>query len=163
VHQRVLSKSAEGKKATLSTLSHWVDQKGDVLLEETTIFTFVASGNALVIDRNCKLKAKADTVVFRDVKDGLIAIRVARSLEMPSRQKDRFIAADGTETTERVENNEGVTGKYINREGTTGDDVWSSKSPWVQLYGNVQGKPVAVVIIDHLSNPGYPTYWHARG
>ncbi len=163
VHQRVLSKSAERKKATLSTLSHWVNQKGDVLLEETTTFMFTATVNDLVIDRKCRLKAMADTVVFRDVKDGLIAIRVARSLEMPSNQKDRFIAADGAETTERVENNEGVTGMYINREGTTGDAVWSSKSSWVQLYGNVQGKPVAVVIIDHLANPGYPTYWHARG
>ncbi len=162
-HQRVLSKFAEGKKATLSTLSHWVNQGGDVLLEETTTFTFLASGQDIIIDRKCELKAVAKKVVFRDVKDGLIAIRVARSLEMPSEQKSRFIDANGRETTESAVNSEGVTGMYVNREGNTGDAVWSSKSIWVQLYGTVQESPVAIIIIDHPSNPGYPAYWHARG
>lgn len=162
-HQRVLAKSAEGEKATLSTLSHWVNQKGDVLLEETTTFTFIASGKDIIIDRECKLKAVVNKVVFKDVKDGLIGIRVARSLEMPSTQKSRFIDANGNETTESVVNNGGVTGMYVNREGSTGDAVWSSKSVWVQLYGKIQERPVAIVMIDHPSNPGYPAYWHARG
>ncbi len=162
-HQRVLSKSTQGKTAALSTLSHWVNQQGDILLEERTTFTFRAEGNDLVIDRACELKAVSDTVIFHDVKDGLLGIRVARSLEMPSTQQDRFVDGNGIETTVPVLNNEGVTGMYVNREGTTGDAVWSSQSPWAQLYGKVNRSKVAIVIIDHPSNPGYPTYWHARG
>ena len=31
------------------------------------------------------------------------------------------------------------------------------------LSGDVNGAPVAIAIFDHPSNPGFPTYWHARG
>lgn len=31
------------------------------------------------------------------------------------------------------------------------------------LTGKKDGKDVAISIIDHPSNVGYPTYWHARG
>jgi hypothetical protein len=31
------------------------------------------------------------------------------------------------------------------------------------LGGTVEGNPVTVAILDHPSNPGYPTHWHARG
>jgi hypothetical protein len=33
----------------------------------------------------------------------------------------------------------------------------------MQLSGRINGENVSVVIIDHPGNPGYPTYWHARG
>jgi hypothetical protein len=31
------------------------------------------------------------------------------------------------------------------------------------LKGTKDGKPVAIAMIDHPNNTGYPTYWHARG
>jgi hypothetical protein len=31
------------------------------------------------------------------------------------------------------------------------------------LYGKKGNDTISIVIIDHPSNPGYPTYWHARG
>jgi Family of unknown function (DUF6807) len=31
------------------------------------------------------------------------------------------------------------------------------------LSGTVGTEPVAIAILDHPSNVGYPTYWHARG
>ena len=33
----------------------------------------------------------------------------------------------------------------------------------MKLASEINGEQVALVIIDHPSNPGYPTYWHARG
>jgi hypothetical protein len=33
----------------------------------------------------------------------------------------------------------------------------------MKLSGVIEGEKVAIVIFDHPSNPGYPTYWHARG
>jgi hypothetical protein len=163
IHQKVLSMSADKDEATLTVLSHWVDHRNKVLLHETTAFTFQKVGTDLFIDRKCTLEAISPEVIFADVKDGLIGIRVARSLEMPSPQMDRFIDSQGKETEEPALNNEGVTGMYVNREGIKGDEVWSSSSSWAQLYGYVQDKPVSIVIIDHNGNPGYPTYWHARG
>lgn len=163
VHQKVLSASAKKDVATLTVLSHWVDHKENILLHETTTFSFRKRGMDFLIDRKCTLEAISSEVVFTDVKDGLIGIRVARSLEMPSPQTDRFIDSQGRETEEPALNNEGVTGMYLNREGIKGDEVWSSSSAWTQLYGYVRDEPLSIVIIDHPENPGYPTYWHARG
>ncbi len=33
----------------------------------------------------------------------------------------------------------------------------------MKLSSEIKGEQVALVIIDHPSNVGYPTYWHARG
>ena len=39
-HQKVLSSKSKKDEASLKTMSHWVNQQGDVLLEETTFFVF---------------------------------------------------------------------------------------------------------------------------
>jgi hypothetical protein len=31
------------------------------------------------------------------------------------------------------------------------------------LRGTVNGEPLTLIILDHPSNHGHPTYWHARG
>jgi hypothetical protein len=31
------------------------------------------------------------------------------------------------------------------------------------LSGKINGQPVTIAILDHPKNPGFPTYWHARG
>ena len=31
------------------------------------------------------------------------------------------------------------------------------------LTGRIGERPVTIAILDHPSNPGYPTHWHARG
>jgi hypothetical protein len=109
------------------------------------------------------LKAVADEVVFKDVKDGMLGIRVARQLELPSKQQDTFVDAQGNATTVPMINNDGVTGMYRNREGLEGDNVWGKRSQWAYLNGNIGGEPVSIAIFDHPRNIGYPTYWHARG
>lgn len=162
-HQEILRAKAAREKAQLKTRSHWVDHAGNVLLEEITDFVFSVKGNDFIIDRTSTLKAVVPEVLFKDVKDGLIAIRVARELEMPSNQKDKFIDAHGNETTVALMNNDKVTGMYVNAEGVRGDDVWSTRSPWTCLHGVLKGEEVSIAILDHAKNPGYPTYWHARG
>jgi hypothetical protein len=162
-HKNVISHKASSQNASLTTLSNWVDKEGNVLLEERTEFKFQVKENELIIDRIATLKAIAPEVIFKDVKDGLIGIRVARALEMPSKQQDKFVDAMGNETTVAAANNDGVTGMYLNAQGIKGDDVWSTRSEWAALSGKVDGENVSVVIIDHKSNVSYPTYWHARG
>ncbi len=162
-HKRVVEKRIVGSQARLITLSHWVNPAGEPLIEETTTFDFLVYGNTFVIDRKASLKAIAEKVVFKDVKDGALGIRVARSLELPSTQQDNFVDASGNITTVAQMNNEGVTGNYINREGIQGDSTWGKRSDWTMLYGNKDGEEISIVIIDHPKNIGYPTYWHARG
>jgi hypothetical protein len=102
-------------------------------------------------------------VIFKDVKDGMLGLRVARQLEMPSKQADKFVDASGNITPVAKMDNEGVSGLYQNKEGLSGDDVWGKRSQWACLQGKKDGETITVEIIDHPKNVGYPTYWHARG
>jgi hypothetical protein len=62
-----------------------------------------------------------------------------------------------------VLNNDGVTGSYLSSEGKKGDEVWGTRGRWVTLSGTVDAEPVTILMLDHPKNPGFPTYWHARG
>jgi len=41
--------------------------------------------------------------------------------------------------------------------------VWSTRGRWTLLAGNIGTQPITIAMIDHPENPGFPTYWHARG
>ena len=55
-----------------------------------------------------------------------------------------------------------VKGDYRSAEGVEGKEVWGTRCRWMKLASEIKGEAVALVIIDHPSNVGYPTYWHAR-
>jgi hypothetical protein len=59
--------------------------------------------------------------------------------------------------------NTGVNGTYLTSEGKKGDAAWGTRGRWCNLSGLVGSEPVTVTILDHPANPGFPTYWHARG
>ena len=162
-HNRVLVQKGGKDLATLAVASNWVRPDGKVLLRESTTFLFSIRGNMFVIDRISTLTAQDTAVFFRDVKDGFLAIRVARELEMPSKEKSDFVDASGNVTTVPALGNDQVTGMYINSQGVRGDSVWSTKGRWAMLQGKKDGKRITIAMIDHPQNPGYPAYWHARG
>jgi hypothetical protein len=56
-----------------------------------------------------------------------------------------------------------VNGDYLTSEGRTGDAAWGTRGRWCLLAGRVGTDPVAIAIFDSPGNPGFPTYWHARG
>jgi hypothetical protein len=163
IHQKVLDKKVSGNTASLTTAATWVRPNGKVLIDEKTEHRFHIQDSLFFIDRITTLTARDTTVFFKDVKDGFLAIRVARELEMPSDQQDVFVDAHGNKTTVPRISNDGVTGRYYSSTGLTGDSVWSSQGPWVMLKGMKNGKRVTIAMIDHPGNVGYPTYWHARG
>jgi len=100
---------------------------------------------------------------MKDTKEGGFGIRVARQLELPSKDKVILIDNHGNPTTVKMMSNEGVTGNYRSSEGFTGEAVYGTRGKWVDLYGNIGDEKVSVVMVDHPQNPGYPLYWHARG
>ncbi|MEP6735232.1 MAG: PmoA family protein [Chryseolinea sp.] len=162
-HQKIVTFKSKKDKVMLVANSHWVDQQSTVLLDEITEFVFSSKNSDLIIDRTSTLEAKVPEVLFKDVKDGMLAIRVARQLEMPSKEKGSFVDAHGQVTQVEALDNAGVTGMYLDKEGIKGDSVWGKRSEWCELNGMLEGKQVSIVIIDNPKNPGYPTYWHARG
>jgi hypothetical protein len=156
--QKILS-IKNGKKGVLKISALWENQQGDVLLKELTTFTFSGNTHQRVIDRTTTLTA-ATTVTFKDVKDGLIGIRVARALELPSTpQRERSAGSKGP----LRETPSPANGNYLTSEGKTGDRAWGSRARWCMLYGRQGGEMESITIFDHPGNPGYPTFWHARG
>ena len=102
-------------------------------------------------------------MTFRDTKEGMLGIRVARALEQPADKPEVFTDATGKPTAVPVLDNTGVTGLYTSSEGLKGDAVWGTRARWMALSGRVGDEDVVLLLLDHPKNPGYPTYWHARG
>jgi Family of unknown function (DUF6807) len=59
--------------------------------------------------------------------------------------------------------NSGVNGDYLTSEGKRGDAAWGTRGRWCTLSARMGDEPVTIAILDHPANPGFPTYWHARG
>jgi len=133
-----------------------------VALEEDTRFSFRADALTRTIDRVTTLSSKGK-VTFRDTKEGMLGIRVARGLEQPADKPEVFSDATGKPTAVPVLDNAGVNGVYTSSEGLKGDAVWGTRARWMALSGHVGDENVVLLLLDHPKNPGYPTYWHARG
>lgn len=162
-HRKVNKVQADNEKAVLDVTMDWQTPEGKSLLREDTRFVFSSTGTMRTIERITKLTALKEDVSFKDNKEGVIGIRLARELEHPSNRPEVFTDATGKATAVPKLNNEGVSGRYRSSEGKEGDDVWGTRGQWVNLNGVIGAKPVSLVILDHPGNVGYPTYWHARG
>jgi hypothetical protein len=163
VHQKVVDTRSGAGQGELTVESEWHKPDGSTLLRERTRFVFAADGNSRTIDRITTLTALTERVVFKDNKEGTIGMRVTRALEQPATQPELFTDASGRESPVKVLDNTGVTGQYTSSEGRKGDAVWGTRGRWTMLTGTVESEPVTIVMLDHPSNPGFPTYWHARG
>ena len=69
-----------------------------MLLREDTTYVFRAGAGLRSIDRITTLTALDQKVIFRDSKEGMIGIRVARELEQPSDKAEIFTDASGKAT-----------------------------------------------------------------
>ena len=163
VHTSIVKQDA--KKGILEVAADWIDNdgKGQKVLQEKTTYVFSGTADSRTVDRITTLTAVADQVLFKDVKDGMFAIRVARQLEIPSNKPDVFTDAHGVETKVPVMDNTGVNGDYWSSEGVKGEAVWSTRAKWMNLHGEMDHHPISITIFDHPSNVSYPSYWHARG
>jgi hypothetical protein len=163
VHRRIVSAKGDTDRGGLETETDWVTPSGKVLLHERTRFVFSGDATTRTIDRIATLTATDERVVFADAKDGMLGMRVARQLEQPSNEPLVFTDIAGRKTQVPVMDNTGVTGEYLSSEGKKGDAVWGTRGRWTILSGSIGTKPITIAMIDHPKNPGFPTYWHARG
>jgi hypothetical protein len=98
-----------------------------------------------------------------DNKEGMLGLRVIRALEDPAEKGGEFKDASGRVTKMANMDMSGVTGQYLSSEGKVGKDVWGTRGAWTKLSGKAGGRDVTIAMLDAPGNPGYPTYWHARG
>lgn len=162
-HRKVIKMTDGNDVGTLEVSMDWLRPDGTPILLEETQYVFSGTSTSRTIDRITTLTALDQEVLFKDNKEGLLALRVARELEQPSDKAEIFTDASGKATSVPELNNDDVTGRYYSSEGLEGDSVWGTRAKWVTLVGRVGLEPVSVSILDHPKNVGYPTYWHARG
>ncbi len=151
---------SSGRAGKLAYHANWVNQQNQVLLEETTKYVFAGRGEERTIDRITELKADED-ILFADAKDGLLGIRLAHELQIPSKTDQQFTDNKGNITV--VKRDSVACGNYLTSEGKQGDSAWSTRGIWCKVYGKIDDDSVSITIFDHSGNPGYPTFWHARG
>ena len=161
-HSAITNMSDGQEQGTLEVEAKWTTPAATTLLNESTNFVFGAIGNTRFIERTTTLTATDHDVSFEDNKEGMVAVRVTRAMELPTDKPAIFTDAQGNPTEVEAMNNEGVNGNYLSSKGLEGNDVWGTRAKWVNLYSQIDGEPVAIAILDHPDNVGYPTYWHAR-
>src|SRR5258707_4020398 len=93
----------------------------------------------------------------------LLGLRVTKELQIPSNTPGQFVDDKGNITKVAAGNTPDINGNYLTEVGKAGDSAWGTRANWCLLYGKKQQDTLSIVIIDHPANPGYPTYWHARG
>ena len=131
-----------GRPGSIEAVLTWLKPDGSPLITERRRMTFHARDDLRIIDVDLDLEA-LEKVVFNDTKEGTFAMRMATALE------------------ERAKVN---PGKLVNAQGAEREaDVWGKRSEWVDYSGEIDGKKVGVVMMDHPGNPRHPTYWHSRG
>ena len=151
---------SSGQTGTLRYQANWVNQQNQVLLEETTRYEFSGTGQERIIDRITDLKAITD-ILFADAKDGLLGLRLAHELQIPSLTDQQF--TDNKGNTTMVKRDAVANGNYLTSEGKQGDSAWSTRGDWCKVFGKIGNDSVSITIFDRPGNPGYPTFWHARG
>lgn len=165
LHTRIVSAKSGASSGELVVESAWIAGDGKQILAQTTHFIFSRRDHARVIDQVITLRA-LDKVVFNDDKEGVLGMRVARWLESPEEKGGTFSDANGNPTQVAAlpaGSANPATGVYLTSEGVKGTAVWATRGRWCTLTGTDGSHTVSIAIIDHPGNPGYPTYWHARG
>lgn len=162
IHTDKILETSGGTKGVLSYHANWTNQQKRVLLEESTRLEFSGTKHQRIIDRVTVLKADT-TVTFTDAKDGMLGIRLAHALQMPTDKDEKFTDDKGNVTIVKGGDDKIPTGNYITSEGKQGDEAWSTQARWCKVYGKMGKDSISITIIDHPENINYPTFWHARG
>ena len=120
VHRAVTAVRGGAEQGELEVDTDWIHGNGSVVLKEHTLFVFRGGPGWRSVDRITRLQAQGERVAFTDNKEGLLGLRVARQLEIPSTKPEVFTDASGRATAVPSLDNAGVNGDYLTSEGKTG-------------------------------------------
>jgi methane monooxygenase PmoA-like len=162
LEEKIVSTKSGEDRGELVADSVWVTGEGKDLLRQQTRYIFARHGADRAIDEITTLTA-LDRAVFEDDKEGLLGMRVASWLESPEEKGGMFLDANGRPTKVDTVENSDASGVYLTSEGAKGGAAWGTRGTWCALVGHTGDRTVTIAILDHPGNPGYPTYWHARG
>ncbi len=110
------------------------------------VTVFNVGPNERLVEYSVRFSASHGQVTMGDTKEaGIVAIRVATSMDGPTKANP-----DGAG---RIETSDGAIGE---------DEAWGRRASWCDYSGPVAGHVVGVAIMDHPTNPRFPTHWHVR-
>jgi Family of unknown function (DUF6807) len=140
-HRAFLKKASGPVFGQIVAKNDWCNNKGRKQFEEIRDMRFYAlPGGIRLFDVAVTFRMTERPVTFRDTKEGgLISVRVASSMDVP--------------VGGQIENGYG---------GLNESETWGKSAPWCDYSGKVDGEHVGVAIMDHETNPRYPTGWHVR-
>ena len=156
-HVEITEATGGASTGKLSTIANWVDENKQILLEEKRTMLFIAGEHEYAIDLSIDLTATCPSILFEDIEEGMLAIRVSDYL----RESD----PEASPQPGRPLPKESIsgTGRYFSSNGDeTAKNVWGKRARWVALQGVRQNKVVGVAILNHPASINYPTYWHVR-
>jgi len=158
-HIKITELTSGTGRGKLSTIMHWIDNDGRVVLEEKRSMIFLAAEheNEYAVDFSIDLTAKDAKVVFDDIEEGMFAIRVSDYLRQGRAKLS--LESDQPLPKESIAG----TGMYFSSNGDeTAKNIWGKRARWVALRGIRQQKVVGVAILNHPASINYPTWWHVR-
>ena len=158
-HVKVRDMTGGSGKGRLATVARWIDKHGKFLLEENRSMIFIAGEDEdeYAIDFSIDLTAQTEKVVFEDIEEGVLAVRVSDHLR---EGKANLKLQPGKPFPRELISG---TGRYFSSNGDeTAENVWGKRARWVALQGVRQDKVVGIAILNHPASINYPTYWHVR-
>ncbi|NLS76456.1 MAG: hypothetical protein GXY76_04255 [Chloroflexi bacterium] len=125
----------------------WTDHDKNVYMTETRRVTFyLTPQDGRIFDYEVTLHASEGALTIGDTKEGgLISARMASSIEA-ERENGGIIE----------------TGSGGKCQGKDEQETWGKRAPWCDYSGPVADGWYGICLMDHLTNPRFPTYWHVR-
>ena len=147
VHDKILRIEQEDDRGVIQTSNRWLDADDTEICRDTTTLAFIALSGGRAIDWITTIHATGTDVTFGDTKEGTLGIRMHPNLRLSNDPGQGVTTANG---------------QAVNSEAARGPDVWGKRAKWVDYWAVIDDKQVGIAIMDHPTNPRYPTWWHAR-
>ena len=108
--------TTSGKKGSLTYHANWTDKNNQVLLQETTTFTFSGNSHQRIVDRTTVLKA--DTLVtFNDAKDGMLGLSASTRIANTYSRRYKVYRRQGDSDRCKGQADTIANGNYLTSEG----------------------------------------------
>ena len=144
VHQH-FTQLTGGRRAVIAARNKWINKEGKVVAEdERRLIFYPPIAELRTMDFEITVFAGKQDLVLGDTKEGTMAIRLAETMRLV--RGDKSLGQ----------------GKILNAAGDRDQATWGKRAAWCDYSGPVEGGIYGVTMLDHPTNPRYPTWWHVR-
>lgn len=152
-----------GDRGRLVVDKEWFNDKNELLIEEQTQYVFRGDKYRRIVTHTTTITAPNKDILFKDSKEGVFAMRVAREMEVASEKAAVLTGQNLEPMSEAIVDSTGVSGHYRNSEGLEGyPEVWGKRARWMQLSGSIENDPISICMFDFPDNVNHPPHWMAR-